>query len=396
MKQPEEWKPVGPSFDLGFSTGTPSAALSKDGNTLVVGNPGAGRFQDDEVFGSNDGQVRVFQRDSRSSTEAGKWKQKGPTFNGSPGSRPIGVSAQVSRDGGAISYAGNNGIRDSFGVFREGFVQSFTFENNTETWQPRIGPIETDNTDANSLMSGDGKTLFVGNRVFRYNEENNTSSLLTELDLSLFTTLFEAVASEDGSTLALRPSDSSDGTVRLFRIDLSTGRAQSEIIGLPPKNPEFDPSTFVCSFAISKDGNTVAIGDCIKTNVVVFRYDGTINEWTQLGDFVQNLVGFSNDISGSQDFFGDALALSDDGETLAVGAPQYSIDFNNEDLGRVTLYRLVTNGDDEKTWLQLGEPLMGKTNGERFGSEVSLSGDARTLLVQSGIVKAQVFSLDDD
>lgn len=77
-----------------------------------------------------------------------------------------------------------------------------------------------------------------------------------------------------------------------------------------------------------------------------------------------------------QQRFGAALALSDDGSTLAVGAPGESIAIQ-DDVGAVYLFR---SGDLGDTWLpvqQLASPLIEADT--RFGRALSISESGETL-----------------
>ncbi|MEM6395007.1 MAG: DNRLRE domain-containing protein [Bacteroidota bacterium] len=126
------------------------------------------------------------------------------------------------------------------------------------------------------------------------------------------------------------------------------------------------------SVAISADGNRVAFGafrnDDEGTNagsVQVFDWDGT--NWVQAG----------SDIDGttSADLFGTAIALSEDGNILAVGAPgPQGEPFTTDGVGYVRVYSW--NGT---TWLPLGQDLTGEMVGDGAGKSVTLSADGTRL-----------------
>jgi len=123
------------------------------------------------------------------------------------------------------------------------------------------------------------------------------------------------------------------------------------------------------SVAVSADGNTVAVGgpqdNSGKGAVWVYTRNGSA--WTLQGN---KLVGLAP-VGASQQ--GTALALSNDGNRLAVGAVG-----DDSYAGAVWLFERVDN-----TWCQLGDKLtnivdaVGKS---RFGASVALSGDGGTLL----------------
>merc|ERR1719329_567538 len=104
----------------------------------------------------------------------------------------------------------------------------------------------------------------------------------------------------------------------------------------------------------------IAVADC----------DGCTYEWQQLGDTIVGEQAFES--------FGSSVAMSNDGRTVAVGAP-YSTNSNNKtDAGATRVYTMV-NGTDE--WVQLGDTIEGEQAGEFFGSSVAMSNDGRTMAV---------------
>jgi hypothetical protein len=98
--------------------------------------------------------------------------------------------------------------------------------------------------------------------------------------------------------------------------------------------------------------------------VRVYAWNGSA--WTQLGD----------DIDGEAvgDRSGYSVALSSDGQTLAVGA--YLNDGNGADAGHVRVYDW-----DGSAWSQLGADIDGEAAGDYSGRSVALSSDGQTLAV---------------
>jgi hypothetical protein len=98
-------------------------------------------------------------------------------------------------------------------------------------------------------------------------------------------------------------------------------------------------------------------------HVRVLAWGGPIFGWVQLG----------SDINGENeyDFLGSSLALSGDGATVAVGA--YGVgDF----LGEVRILRW--SGTD---WLQLGARISGDAANDYLGVELALSDNGNTVAV---------------
>lgn len=112
--------------------------------------------------------------------------------------------------------------------------------------------------------------------------------------------------------------------------------------------------------------------------VLVFELAG--DAWAQKGSTLNG--------QGEERSFGDSVALSQDGSTLAVGIPDvYSFD----SLGFVRVYQFANND-----WNQIGQTLQVNNIGSSFGRSVSLSSNGLTLAVAAfdgGYV--QVFRYDE-
>jgi hypothetical protein len=124
--------------------------------------------------------------------------------------------------------------------------------------------------------------------------------------------------------------------------------------------------------AISVDGNTLAVGipgdstvgNFVGAAVVYVRSNGV---WSQQGSII-----YPTGVIGTQVTFGSAVALSADGNTLAVGGSQ-----DNTNIGATWIF--TRSGS---TWTQQGSKLIG-TGGDAAsqGISVALSGDGNTLAV---------------
>ena len=81
----------------------------------------------------------------------------------------------------------------------------------------------------------------------------------------------------------------------------------------------------------------------------------------------EDIVGLPNDILGA------AVDITDDGNTIVIGAPS-----SNSSFGRV---RVFENQND--AWVQVGEDIVGEFNGDRFGNEVSISANGSVIAASS-------------
>ena len=134
------------------------------------------------------------------------------------------------------------------------------------------------------------------------------------------------------------------------------------------------------SVALSADGNTLAVGGPFDTSKgATWIFTRTGSTWSQQG---QKLVGTGADPYGMFVKQGTDVSLSADGNTLAVGGPS---DSNNR--GATWIFTR-NNG----VWGQQGSKLIGRGNyyaspwGPNLGSSVALSANGNTLAVGSGYV----------
>lgn len=177
--------------------------------------------------------------------------------------------------------------------------------------------------------------------------------------------------SNDGYTVAIGAyfndaNGSNSGHVRVYQWNNGTWTQKgSDINGESTE----DWSGFAVS--ISANGNVVAIGapnnDGNGLNSGHVRvYSWVSNAWVQLG----------TDINGeaASDVFGGAVSLSDDGLTLAVGAP--SNDGNGADAGHVRVF--AWNGT---AWIQKGSDINGENTSDSSGESVSLNEDGSILAI---------------
>ena len=109
------------------------------------------------------------------------------------------------------------------------------------------------------------------------------------------------------------------------------------------------------------------------------RHDESAVTWQQLGDTIVGESGgdqklFSSNDIDFQNQFSDALALSDDGGTIAIGARGNN--GNGSDSGHTRIYRW-----DGASWNQLGSDIDGEAAGDHSGKAVALSGDGNTVVI---------------
>jgi hypothetical protein len=146
---------------------------------------------------------------------------------------------------------------------------------------------------------------------------------------------------------------------------------------------------FGYSVALSTDGNTLAVG-AVYADVNGNKDEGSVSVFARSGGAwsLQKTLNISGGAAG--DLFGYAVALSADGSTLAVGA--ISDDVNaNVDQGSVSVFARTGTAWKEQQVITLDN---GAASGN-FGWSVSLSTDGNTLAAggpNQGAGKAAVFT----
>ncbi len=79
------------------------------------------------------------------------------------------------------------------------------------------------------------------------------------------------------------------------------------------------------------------------------------------------------------DAFGQSVSLSDDAQTLAVGAP-YANGKNGDDVGSVSIYQME---DSKSVWKQIGKDIGEEMASDESGYSVSLLANGTTVAISS-------------
>lgn len=152
-----------------------------------------------------------------------------------------------------------------------------------------------------------------------------------------------------------------DGAVRAYEFDGENW----EQLGNPLLNDTLGYA-FGYSVAMSDEGNRIAVGmpsyDTPSTGAgAVQVFELENGQWVPLGNRITG--------EGSYQQAGFSISLSAGGDTVAVASPGYG-DWE----GRVRVFHLVGG-----SWVILGEPIMNQTVYERLGWDIALSGDGSFL-----------------
>ena len=124
---------------------------------------------------------------------------------------------------------------------------------------------------------------------------------------------------------------------------------------------------------LSKNGRTILIGETgFKSGeVMIFKYNEKTSTWKRKG----KIIDFT---AAEGDYTDVSISISDDASTVAIGNENKSTTGSRS--GSVKVYQYDSS---EGIWSRLGNVINGHNPNQRFGSSVSLSGDATFIAVGS-------------
>ena len=409
-----------------------AVAFSADGTTMVVGVPMDGS-NNNATFSA--GAVYVYTRNGN------RWAQQAylKASNRKP-SDQFGFSVAVSADGNTLAASapyedsaakGIGGNQADTSVKNSGAVYVFTRTGSTWSQQAYIKASNTGEVDEGDefgysvSLSGDGTMLAVGaigedspatgvngdqaansangsGAVYLFARNGATWSQQAYVKSSLTRPAllfgYSVALNRNADTLAVGEFDADRGRGALYVFARNAG-TWTEQARLQASNAEPQDS-LGCWIAISDDGNTVAAGsldeDSLLTGIqpgdkgnndeatdasagaaYVFVRAGT--KWSQ-----QAFIKATN--PGKEDWFGVRLALSGDGNTLAVGAPNENSgskgvnskpDDSASQAGAVYVYTRTGAAWSHHAYVKAGDT----KEYDEFGSAVALTRDGRLLAV---------------
>ncbi|WP_325893307.1 FG-GAP repeat protein [Grimontia sp. NTOU-MAR1] len=276
----------------------------------------------------------------------------------------FGWAVSVSEDGNTLAVGGiaedsNADLTNATGESNSGAVYVYRFASGRWSEEAIIKASNAgagDQFGTSVSLSSNGNTLAVGTR---YEDSNADGSSATGADNS--------------------------GAVYVYRF--ASGRWSEEAFIKASNTGAGD--YFGWAVTVSGDGNTLAVGAYAEDSnadgssatgadnsgaVYVYRFDS--NNWSE-----EAFIKASN--AGASDYFGWAVSLSSNGNTLAVGA--YAEDSNADgsndtgetDSGAVYVYRFDSNNWSEEAFIKASNT----GASDYFGHSVSLSSNGNALAV---------------
>ena len=289
--------------------------------------------------------------------------------------------------------AGSSIASDESGI-NCGQVRLFELSSNTNSWTQKGFAINGQTLAGESgysiSLAGNGNRIAIGS--WKDNSNGNNAGAVRVYDFSSSVndwrqqgqTLlgdsgsyegYSTALSLDGLTLAtgcLNVNNANNiinaGKVKTFTWSGTTWENKGIIQGA-----DISYLYFGRALKLSANGNTIVVGAPGNNSGQVYRYQSETT-WTQLG---QTLVG----ISGG-DEFGASVAISNDGTIISIGS-----DNNSNNRGHVRVFAYANN-----YWNQVSNVLSGKTATSKAGIH-ALSGDGTTL-IQSNNTYNSVYGIN--
>ena len=360
-----------------------SAALSSDGTTALIG-----------ASGVNSGLGAAYVFHAAEDAWATSSTPNATLTDGSESGDSFGCSVALSSDGKA-ALIGESGGEDAF-VFDASAEDAWASSSTPTATLANSSGSQGDEFGTSVALSSDGTTALIGaigvngsrGAAYVFNPAATSSTPTATL-----TGPSAAPSAKYGYSLAL----SSDGTTALvgaqgaaYIFHTSGSWASSSAVTaalIDPSGDTNDPPV-----ALSADGKTALIGDSDANSgdgaAYVFQASAE-DAWTSSSTPAATLT---NSSGSAGDGLGSSVALSSDGTTALIGAPDVKVGGN---AGAGTAYVFQASGDGE--WGSSSAPLATLTDGSgsqsaELGSSVALSLDGTTALIGApGAIAAYVF-----
>ncbi len=290
-----------------------SLAISADGGIVAIGS---------DLNNSWRGQVEVYEN------IGGTWTQIGEDIEGENFQDISATSISLSNDGSIIAIGAprSDGTANNSGHVR-------VFENSGGSWiqigQDIDGVQEQGRLGNSVALNGEGNIAAIG---ASQNDENGTNT----------------------------------GEVKIYENQNGTW---TQLGGDINGEVEFEDSG--SEVALSQVGNIVAISSPSSNanglhsgHVRIFEYLG--GAWTQIGG---DIIG-----EASEDYFGWSIALSASGNIIAIGSLWN--DNNGSDAGNVRIFQNL-----DGVWTQMGLNINGEAANDNSGFSVDISDDGNTVAI---------------
>lgn len=320
------------------------------------------------------------------SADISDWLQLGNKINMGTTDQSFGSSVSLSYDGLriAVSDSDANNVR--------GEVYVYDFDANTDAWiqvgGTIVGEANTDRAGKSLCLNSAGDILAVGANGNDGGGSLSGHTRIHKLIGGVWTQIGQDIDGQASGDLSGRSTDlngsgdtvivsaqsadingNKSGSARVFRYDDSNDIWNQ--LG-QTLHGEREGDKFSTSVTISDDGHTIAVG--APNNYGSGYKSGHArvfalanNQWVQKGTDIDG--EFENSTSGA------AIGISGDGKRLIVGARRHAVD---EDTGNVELYEFDERLSD---WVRFSDEIVGKYEDAQAGFSCQISKDGNTIII---------------
>lgn len=370
-----QWVQVGADIDG-------EAASDGFGETLVItpdGNHLAAGAVKNDGNGTYAGHVRIYEKTD------GEWIQMGQDIDGDDASDYSGFALDIN-NAGTIVAIGSYNSEGGHGTKASGHTRIYKY--NGQEWKQIGGTINAeeakDKAGYSVSLNAEGKIVAIGAienddngigsghvRVYKLAENAINTWVQQGDDIvgpSEYAKFGSCVALSDyGTVVAVgAPYHDNDepnsGLVQVYELSNNTWNLRGSSI-----RGEDDNEQIGHYIEMTADGKKIAFGTERTNKVKVFELNG--NLWTQIG----NTLSYEDD-----DEFGHSIALSPEGNHLAISIPGYGTMEEGWGIGKVHVYEL-NNGQ----YIQQALPIIGENRNDRFADALSLSDNGQFLAASS-------------
>ncbi len=144
-------------------------------------------------------------------------------------------------------------------------------------------------------------------------------------------------------------------------------------------NPMFSTDNFGWSLELNNSGDYIIIGGPANTEGLgistfggharVYHWDG--NSWDQIGQDIDGPITLG---TGT---FGCSVGINKDGDRIVIGGRMYTgTNSNDQERGIAMTYEY-----DGSAWMLMGDTIFGSNSGDNLGEAVEISGDGNTIAI---------------
>ena len=373
---PAVWEKIGTS-DNGLMSGE-SVSMSANGKIIAVGEPNVNEGQ---------GKVSIYQFDKKDRS----WFQMGEDINGEAAGDLSGDNISMSANGEIIAIGADSNY-DQNGVC-SGHVRVYQFDKKDRSWvqmgEDIDGEADGDSSGGSVSLSDDGNIVAIGAylndgingvksgqvRVYQFDKKDSSWVQMGE----------DIDGEADGDSFGRSVSLSADGNIIAIGADGNNGDNGADSGHVRVYHFEEGNSAWVQmgedidgqaaydysgeSVSLANSGNIIAIGarwndtnnGAKSGHVRVYQFEEVNSAWVQMGEDIDGEAAY--------DYSGRSVSLANDGNIIAIGAPNN--DGNNSNSGHVRVYSFNTSSD---TWVLIGGEIDGGNALSNFGRSVTISG----------------------